>query len=70
VQSLTERGVEGSLAGYRQRHKFALDFVPAGEVCFWNYDLRSDFLFLEIKTVDRQNVAAVCETMPTTELAG
>jgi hypothetical protein len=56
VQSLTEGGVEGSLPGDRQRHKFSLDFVPTAKVGFWNYDLRSNFLFVEIKTVDRQSV--------------
>jgi hypothetical protein len=59
MNSLTEGGVEGSFAGYWKRQEFALHLVPAGEVCFWNNDLRGDLLLVEIKTVDRQSVRAV-----------
>jgi hypothetical protein len=72
MELLTEGGVEGSVAGHWQRQEFALHLVPAGEVCFRNNDLRGDLLLVEIKTVDRQSVRAVCVTKPAslTELAG
>jgi hypothetical protein len=35
-------------------------------LCFWDCDFRGDFLFVEIKTVDRQSVTVVWHT----ELAG
>jgi hypothetical protein len=63
--ALTHRGVEGSVAGYGQLQKLALQFVPTGEVSFRHYDLRGDHLLVEIETVDRQtecqNWRAECE---------